>query len=194
MHTFTDLLFDVDGVFADYSGEYRRLSGADPAEKGKLKAQRFRQMPHFYRNLPLLPNAMKLWNFGVSFCQEHKLNPPKFLTASSNYQSTSKEDKHQWIGQHFHVHGEERVIVVRMPTDKWKYAGPGRILVDDTLKNCHELVGHNPTKHVVEAFMRLEGLETPVTANLVETFGQIWKMIETGQDLTEILGDSPTEV
>jgi ribulose bisphosphate carboxylase small subunit len=175
------IYLDVDGVFADYEGDYKRLTGGDPSEKGKIKFQRFRNFPHFYRNLPLLPDAMKLWMFVKAF-------NPSFLTAASNFVKTSKEDKEQWIHQHFGVQGE-RVIVVNYPNDKWKHATPGAVLVDDNQKNCDQwvhaggtaihhvsaddtirklraLLGHHDTVHVVETFDQLKNM--PVCGNVVE--------------------------
>jgi 5'(3')-deoxyribonucleotidase len=203
-----ELMLDVDGCVADYEGEYKRLTGADPSEKGKIKAMRFRQMPHFYRNLPLCPDAMKLWAYVKQF-------NPTFLTAMSNFQMTSREDKEQWLEQHFHVTGH-RVIIVAYPHDKYKYAGPNKVLVDDSAKNCDEwvraggiaihhksvddtirrlkvLFGHSEASHVVETFQAMQdtpnvietfqALETPTATNVAEAFDCLWKMIEAGHDI-----------
>ena len=184
-----ELVLDCDGVVADYEGEYRRLTGADPSEKGKLKAMRFRQMPHFYRNLPLLPDAMKLWAYAKP------LNPV-FLTAMSNFQMTSREDKEQWLHQHFGVSGKQ-VIIVAYPHDKYKHAAPNKILVDDNAKNCDEwvraggiaihhksvddtirrlkvLYGHSEATHVVETFQAIQ--DTP---NVIEAFQSLPGRLET---------------
>jgi 5'(3')-deoxyribonucleotidase len=57
---------DLDGVMADYDTAYRALGG-DPDEKGGKKANRFKQAPHFYRDLKLMPDAMELWHFLHSY-------------------------------------------------------------------------------------------------------------------------------
>lgn len=179
-----ELNLDVDGVFADYEGEYKRLTGGDPAEKGKVKAIRFRQFPHFYRNLPLLPDAMKLWHFAKPY-------NPRFLTAMSNYQPSSREDKHQWLHQYFGVSGPQ-VLVINNPHDKYKHCtGKHCILVDDNKQNCWEwehaggiaihhvtvddtirrlkvLFGHSEALHVTETFHAIQ--DTP---NLIETFQEL---------------------
>jgi 5'(3')-deoxyribonucleotidase len=199
---YPDLYLDVDGVFADYEGEYRRLSGADPSEKGKQKAMRFKTMPHFYLNLPLLPDAMQLWAFVKHF-------NPAFLTASSNFQKTSKEDKETWLKHHFHV-PEDRIIVVPYPKDKWKHCKKGAILVDDKLQNCtdwehaggiaiHHTSAHRTidalkqilqrenytaAHHVIEAFQQL--YVEPPTDSLLETFDKIWQEAAK-QNVTEIV-------
>jgi hypothetical protein len=203
---YPEIFLDLDGVFADYEGEYRRLTGGDPSEKGKTKAMRFKSFPHFYLNLPLLPDAMKLWSFVKVF-------HPKFLSAASNYLKASREDKENWVLHHFHVTGNDRVIIVNYPKDKWQHCKPGAILIDDKLQNCAdwehaggiaihhvsadltikklkqilERENYVAAHHVVETFERL--YVEPPTPNLTETFSQIFKMIESGQDLAEILGD-----
>lgn len=208
MHHF-EFYLDLDGVFADYEGEYRRLTGGDPSEKGKDKARRFRTFPHFYRDLPLLPNAMKLWNFVKEY-------HPSFLSAASNYMKTSREDKEQWVHQHFGVPKGPRVIICAYPQDKWKHSGPNKILIDDKKSNCEDwvraggiaihhksvddtiqqikaLLGHSEAHHVVETFQAMkdtpnvietfQALEPSTTANVTEAFDTLWKMIEAGHDI-----------
>jgi len=181
-----ELFFDLDGVLADYEGEYRRLTGGDPSEKGGVKAKRFKDHPHFYRHLPLLPGAMKMWNFALPY-------HPKILSAQSNYVKASRQDKHEWVEEHLHLSGP-RVVVVNYPNDKYKHCKPGAILVDDNAKNCEEwekaggvairhhdvdktikrlkeLLGHVDTTHVHEAF---DELQKPVTCdNLAEAFEEL---------------------
>ena len=203
---YPEIFLDFDGVFADYQDEYRRLTGGDPAEKGKMKAMRFKSFPHFYLNLPLLPDAMKLWNFVKVF-------HPKFLSAASNYLKSSREDKHKWVLQHFNVSGNDRVIIVNYPKDKWQHCKPGAILIDDKLQNCNEweqaggIAIHHVSAdmtikklkqilqrenyaaahHVMETFERL--YVEPPTPNLMEAFVGIWQMVESGQDLSELYNE-----
>lgn len=181
------IFVDLDGVMADYEGEYRRLTGADPNEKGKIKFSRFKPFPNFYRHLPLLPDAMTLWHF---------LKPydPHILSAASNFVKTSRQDKYEWVHEHLHLSGP-KVIVVDYPNEKWKYCTKGAILIDDNAKNCaewehaggvailhtsaastihklKELLGHQheavSTQNVVEAFQTLS--EAVTTSNVEETF------------------------
>jgi 5'(3')-deoxyribonucleotidase len=209
MHILDDLYLDLDGVFADYEGEYKRLTGGDPSEKGKNKFNRFRNFPHFYRDLPLLPNAMKLWNFVKQY-------HPKFLSAASNYLKTSREDKELWVHQYFDIPKGPRVIICNYPQDKWKYAKPGAVLIDDKKQNCEDwvraggiaihhktvdetirqlqiLMKHHDAAHVVEALTHVETSnvveafehiqDAPPVPNVTEAFDSLWKMIEAGHDI-----------
>lgn len=175
---------DQDGVLADYNKAYRELGG-DPTEKGSVKAKRLKSHPHFYRTLPMMPDALVLWKF---LEQYH----PSIMTAASNYVPYSREDKIEWLEEHLHLTDPKRITVVNYPQDKQKHCRPGDILIDDNTKNCSEwinaggvaVIHHNaeqtirklkeilghPTEHVQEAFQALA--ETPGTPNLVEAFGQ----------------------
>ena len=200
------LWVDLDGVMADYEGQYRKLGG-DPEEKGGRKAQRFKrpEFQNFYLHLPLLPDALTLWNFCKKLCLENKdLDGPNILSAKSNFQRTSYEDKVIWVERHLHTAGPH-VVIVNMPNQKWKHCTPGDILIDDNTKNISEWVNaggvgiihknakktieqliailHTSTTHVQEAhdsdLVTLHVQEAfqndPVTANLQETFHNIKK-------------------
>jgi 5'(3')-deoxyribonucleotidase len=125
-----EIYIDLDGVLADYAGEYRRRTGGDPEEKGKIKAARLKAHPHFYRNLPVLPDALELWSF---------LKPyePSILSAASNFVPASRDDKHAWVAEHLHL-PETKIIVVDYPNQKFKHCTGGAILIDDNAKNCWE--------------------------------------------------------
>jgi hypothetical protein len=144
---------------------------------------------------------MKLWNFVKQY-------DPSFLTAMSNFQMTSREDKELWLAQHFNVHGS-KVVIVNLPTDKYKYSGPGKILVDDSDKNCWQwehaggtaihhktvddtirrlkaLYGHSEATHVVETLQTIQDIP-----NVIEAFQGLPGRLESDcrnviQTLTEI--------
>ena len=180
------LWIDLDGVLADYEGEYRRLTGGDPSEKGKVKAARFKTHPHFYLHLPLLPDAMQLWHFVKPY-------DPSILSAASNYVPASRQDKYEWVKHHFGLSGS-KVIVVDYPNEKWKHCqGKKSVLIDDNAKNCAEwekaggtaifhksaadtiqklkvLISHIETTHVKEAFDQLK--EAPCI-NVEEAFDDL---------------------
>lgn len=178
-----ELFVDLDGVLADYEGEYRRLTGGDPSEKGKQKAQRFKAHPHFYRHLPLLSDAMKLWNYVKQF-------NPSILSAASNYVPASRQDKYDWVAEHLGLRGP-KVIVVDYPNHKQKYCkGKHSVLIDDNTKNCSEWINAGgtaiihksaestihklkelmaPTHHVHEAFVTL----AVPTENVAEAFDEL---------------------
>lgn len=158
---------DLDGVLADYNSGYKALGG-DPDEKGAAKAMRFKKAPNFYRHLKLLPDAMKLWDFV-------KHHDPHILSASSNYlPKTSFQDKHDWVAEHLHLHGD-KVVIVKMPNLKQKHANKGDILIDDNAKNCSEwqnaggtAILHVSAERTIRELKHLLGLHE--AQNVVEAF------------------------
>jgi hypothetical protein len=175
-----EIFVDLDGVMADYEGEYRRVTGGDPSEKGKVKASRFKPFPNFYRNLPLLPDALQLWHF---------LKPyhPSILSAASNFVKASRQDKYEWVHEHLGLSGP-KVIVVDYPNEKWKHCTPGAILIDDNAKNCLEweqaggvAIKHTSAANTIRKLKEILGHqnETVSTPNVVEAFQKLSKTIAT---------------
>lgn len=199
------IFVDLDGVMADYEGQYRKLGG-DPDEKGGKKAQRFKrpEFEHFYLHLPLLPDALTLWNYVKKVCTEGHVDGPYILSAKSNFQRTSYEDKVIWVERHLHTSGPH-VIIVNMPNQKYKHCTPGDILIDDNTKNISEWINaggvgiihknakktieqlhallHTSTSHVHEAFetdlatvnVQEAFANDLATANIQETFRELDK-------------------
>jgi len=172
---------------ADYEGQYRKLGG-DPEEKGGKKANRFKrpEFEHFYLHLPLLPDALTLWNFCKKVCLEGHLVGPNILSAKSNFQRTSYDDKVIWVERHLHTSGPH-VVIVNMPNQKQQHCKPGDILIDDNTKNISEWVNaggvgiiHKNAKKTIEQLRALihtstsnvhEAHETDLaTLNVQETF------------------------
>jgi 5'(3')-deoxyribonucleotidase len=123
-----DIYVDLDGVLADYDLGYLRLTGGQPGEKGALKAARLKPFPRFFRDLPLMLDAMQLWSY---------LKPyqPSILSAASNWVPASHDDKRDWVARHFQLAGP-KVIIVDNPNQKYKYCTQGAVLVDDNSVNC----------------------------------------------------------
>lgn len=171
-----ELFVDQDGVLADYDSDYHRLTGGEPGEKGKVKAARFKEHPHFYKNLPLMPDAVKLWNFVKQY-------DPKILSAKSNWLPFSKQDKIDWMEKHFHLPAS-RVIVVDYPNQKPRHCTPGAILIDDNQKNCDEWKAAGGVvilhKNADDTIRQLKSL---IQSHVSEAFDNIWGCIEAGQDM-----------
>jgi hypothetical protein len=181
----TKLFLDLDGVLADCADEYHRLTGGDNSDKGKVRLERLKPFPHFYRHLPLMHDAMTLWNFVAPF-------HPSILSAQSNFVPASRQDKIEWVAEHFHLTDPTRVIIVEYPNEKYKHCTPGAILIDDSEKNCAEwerakgiAILHknaaetiaklkpilNTAAHVREAFEQL--IAEPDCANVLESFDEL---------------------
>jgi hypothetical protein len=121
------LYLDCDGVLADFDAGAMKLFGMPATEfQEKNGAGRFwariAKAPDFYGTLPLMPDAMEL------FDAVHHLQPV-ILTGlpRGNWAAPQKE---RWAAQHF----PGTKILTVMAVDKRQHCAEGDVLVDDTLK------------------------------------------------------------
>lgn len=123
----TQLFLDVDGVLADFDGGVVRLTGLTPEQ---LEAQRGRggfwkalaRAEGFYANLDPLPGAEDMVE------QLRHLKP--ILLTGLPLGKWAAPQKRKWAQRHF----PDLKIVTCMARDKWRYARPGDVLVDDREK------------------------------------------------------------
>lgn len=122
-----ELYLDLDGLFADFDGRIRKLTGRWPWEisRGYLWATVAKD-DRFYYQLELYPESIQLWEF----CKKHD---PWFLTGAPSMKSATV-DKQDWTSLKFGDYWKARTIVLPKK-DKPKYAKSNAILVDDTQKN-----------------------------------------------------------
>lgn len=121
------LFLDCDGVLADFDTAATKLLGLPPkAFQDKFGLGRFwarlAQAPAFYAALPLMPDAMEL------FEAVRPLNPV-ILTGCprGGWAETQKE---AWVAKHF----PGTRVITTMAVRKREHCTPGDVLVDDTLK------------------------------------------------------------
>jgi hypothetical protein len=125
------LFLDCDGVLADFDRGATELLGTPPREfeshhgKGRFWARLATAPGGFYAGLPLLPDAMELFE-GVRHLD------PVILTGlpRGGWAAAQKE---RWAAEHF----PGVRIITCMAVDKRLHASPGDILVDDTVKHRH---------------------------------------------------------
>ena len=123
----TQLYLDVDGVLADFDGGVQRLTGMTPDQ---LEAARGRggfwkalaRADGFYANLDVLPGAAEM----VDTVRHLK---PIMLTGLPLGKWAAPQ-KRIWAESHF----PDLKIITCMAADKWRYARPGDVLVDDREK------------------------------------------------------------
>lgn len=124
------LYLDCDGVLADFERGARELLGMPvDAYIARHGAGRFWQQlaraPEFYGTLPLLPDAMEL------FDAVRHLHP--VILTGLPRGTWAAPQKVKWAARHF----PGTRIIACMAVDKRKHAHPGDVLVDDMLKHRH---------------------------------------------------------
>jgi len=124
------LFLDCDGVLADFDAGARQLLGMNAkAFQAKFGPGRFwaklGSAPDFYGTLPLMPDAMELF-------EAVRHLDPVILTGlpRGNWAATQKV---RWAEQHF----PGTKIITCMAVDKRKHAKAGDVLVDDMEKHRH---------------------------------------------------------
>lgn len=122
------LFLDCDGVLANFEEAATRIFGKPPREaEAEIGSNKFwrtlKRQPNFYGTLPLMPDAMVLYN-----AVKH-LNPT--ILTGCPLHGWAEPQKIEWAARCF-----PGVPITTCPAkDKREYmTGPGDILVDDQLK------------------------------------------------------------
>lgn len=121
---------DLDGVFADFHGVARQLLGyefdSSPAAWAVLD-----KVPHLFQNLPLLPDALDLWN-GLQAYPAH-LEVLTALPEPTGRFVTAEADKRIWVAENL-----SQFLVVKTVVggkNKAQLARAGDTLIDDMPRN-----------------------------------------------------------
>jgi 5'(3')-deoxyribonucleotidase len=124
------LYLDCDGVLADFDKGATGLLGMAPrAFEKRFGLGRFwaklATAPGFYFSLPLMPDAMRLFE-AVQHLE------PVILTGLPRG-NWAADQKVRWAAQHF----PGTRIITTMARDKRNHAQAGDVLVDDQLRHAH---------------------------------------------------------
>lgn len=129
---------DLDGVLADFDARVQERLGYTFADLTTREAKaegwaRLAKVPHFYRDLELMPDALVLWDAVRAVCPN-----PYILTAipRRTTMATAEHDKRLWVRRHLGAHVEFRIGP--FSHDKWRHARPGDVLIDDRVSNIDE--------------------------------------------------------
>lgn len=122
------LYLDCDGVLADFDRGAERVLGMPPRIFEKRYGmpefwKRLARASSFYATLPLMPDAMAL------FDAVRHLDP--IILTGCPRGGWAEAQKEHWAAIHFPGTG----IITCMAVDKRRHARAGDILVDDTLKH-----------------------------------------------------------
>ena len=127
----SDIYVDMDGVLADFFGEWKKLVGKDwrQLDKDELEPalKKIRDADDFWLNIPLTSNAKNL----LSIIKKVKGNY-KILSSPLANDPKSEPHKREWIEKNLDFFPPSEVIITK---DKAKYAtnpdGTPNILIDD---------------------------------------------------------------
>jgi hypothetical protein len=124
------LYLDCDGVLADFDAGARELLGMGieefTAKRGKGAFwKKLATAPDFYGTLPLMPDAMELFD-----AVKH-LGP--IILTGLPVGKWAAPQKVRWAARHF----PGTKILTVMAVDKRNHCTEGDVLVDDTLKHRH---------------------------------------------------------
>jgi hypothetical protein len=125
---------DMDGVLADFFGEWAKLDGKNhykDIDNPQAKLQLVRDHPSFWVNLPLLPHARELVRTVKELYGEYYI-----CSTPLSGDSRSESGKRAWINMHFE---EMLPSGIELTHNKAQFAtnnrGVSNILVDDYGKN-----------------------------------------------------------
>jgi len=145
---------DMDGVLADFFGEWQKLIGKDWRKVKDIEPalQKIRDKDDFWLNLPLLPQAKNLLNVIKQVKGSYTI-----LSSPLPNDPNSEPHKREWIKKNLDFFPPENVIITH---DKAKFAknkdGTPNILIDDFGKNIAswEAAGGEGFKHKDHKFER----------------------------------------
>ena len=145
---------DMDGVLADFFGEWQKLIGSDWRKVKDIEPalQKIRDKDNFWLDLPLLPQAKNLLGVIKKVKGSYTI-----LSSPLPNDPNSEPHKREWIKKNLSFFPPENVIITH---DKPKYAtnsdGTPNILIDDFGKNIAswEAAGGEGFKHKDHKFER----------------------------------------
>ena len=127
----SEIYVDMDGVLADFFGEWKKLVGKDWRELGKDEIEpalkKIRDEDKFWLNIPLTANAKNLLGVIKQVKGDYKI-----LSSPLANDPNSEPHKREWIEKNLDFFPPTEVIITK---DKAKYAtnpdGTPNILIDD---------------------------------------------------------------
>tara|TARA_B100000927_G_scaffold273741_1_gene252439 strand:- start:417 stop:1610 length:1194 start_codon:yes stop_codon:yes gene_type:complete len=145
---------DMDGVLADFFGEWQKLIGKDWRKVKDIEPalQKIRDTDNFWLNLPLLPQAKNLLGIIKKVKGSYTI-----LSSPLPNDPNSEPHKREWIKKNLDFFPPENVIITK---DKAKFAtnpdGTPNILIDDFGQNIAswEAAGGEGFKHKDHKFER----------------------------------------
>lgn len=166
---------DMDGVLCDFEKQFSKLAGIPKSEVEDYKDEDMwdliiKEGEKYWSDMDWQPGGKELWEF-------LKDKNPTILSSPIDHESCITGKK-KWIKEHL---GNVPVI---LDSDKYKYAEPGSILIDDMEKNIDPWndkkgvgVLHKSSKDTIK-FLK-EMLKDEAAGNLPEQIDKIASILES---------------
>jgi 5'(3')-deoxyribonucleotidase len=125
------LFVDLDGVLADFDGFYFSQFGIRPDRHAPDPPDfwpRIHRHGRFFRDLPMLPDALALWE-GVK-----ERHPEPIILTGVPKSPIVEEHKREWVREHI---SPVAPVICCPSRDKRKHAAPGDVLIDDWHRYRH---------------------------------------------------------
>lgn len=124
---------DLDGLFADFDGGVKAITGKTPKQLGDKRRMwsAIHSNKFFFIGLEVLDGSMDLWKAIKDLLPDDRI---KFLTGAPSSRAF-QEQKREWVAKTFGPQYEVNVVARR---DKQLWSGPHKVLIDDTEGNIHD--------------------------------------------------------
>jgi 5'(3')-deoxyribonucleotidase len=148
---FAGFYLDMDGVVADFNGLFHEITGKWPHEVTSSQLWKtINAHGSYFYSLKMMEDAHVLWEYTKQF-------NPTFLTGLPSKQG-SAEQKQRWIAEKF---GPEHEVIVLPKKLKQTYAGPRKVLIDDSTTNIDQwaAAGGDAIYHDGDAIKTIDKVE-----------------------------------
>ncbi len=142
---YSRVALDMDGVLADFDKAILRVSGYHPSELTEAEIWgHVRNTKDFFLTLEKTPECGTILRAVLELIPLYRLRIVTALPRRDTVPDAAGQ-KTRWVRT---VLGLGTVPVVTMvgSKNKWKYAMPGELLIDDRPSNCREWIENNPGK------------------------------------------------
>lgn len=133
------IFLDLDGVFADfYTRALEVVGGEWESVPPSVAWAALEKVPHFFLQLNVLPGSLAIYQ-----ALKHHGDKLEVLTAiprPTGNLATAREDKKAWVAKH--MSSKLKVNTITGGVNKFKFATPGAVLIDDLERNLIEWEKH----------------------------------------------------
>ena len=150
------IYFDMDGVLADFQGYFRSQTMTTVEDLWSIPDDVFwkyvKNIPKFWENLPVMPDALKLFKYA----QKH--HDVQILSSPSSHDDRSFGGKIKWVRKH--LGANVRVNLVKRSHKRLFAEDKKCVLIDDIKETCDEFKEKGLSIHFLNAKQALSELKS----------------------------------